>query len=396
MNLEQQTIAAYQALFSSRYEHIVFAPGRVNIIGDHTDYNDGFVLPAAINFGTWVAGSKRNDNEFHIVAKDISDQVIVFNLGDIHFNEEHPWANYPMGCVKYLLASGFEIGGANLVISGNIPRGAGLSSSASLEIAVLKCLTQLFQLSLDGVKAALIGQQAENNFVGCNCGIMDQLISALGQKDSAMLLDCRSLAYQYADIPDDLAIVIIDSAVKRGLVDSEYNTRREQCNTAAKLCGKESLRDLSLNELISAETKLSATLYKRALHVVSESIRTESALKALQENDLATLSELMKRSHYSLKNNFAVTTPEIDYLVDIISTEVGEQGGVRMTGGGFGGCVVALVKKSLVPSVFSAVESKYYKRTKLTAKIFQCSALNGAFYDVAAADVTDTNARREA
>lgn len=365
--------------FGSQPELVSHAPGRVNLIGDHTDYNDGFVLPAAINFGTDISASKRDDRTVCVYAHDCGEQTVSFSLDDIQFDQQSMWVNYVAGTLKVLMESFGDIKGANLVVSGNVPQGAGLSSSASFEIAVLKTYAQLYGLELSGIEAALKGQKAENTFVGCNCGIMDQLISAMGKAQHAMLLDCRSLTFQHAPIPDSLSIVIVNSNVKRGLVDSEYNQRREQCEQVAKFFGIKALRDLSLGELQSAEQDLEPILYRRAKHVVTENARTEAALQALKNQDMRLLSKLMKASHNSLRDDFQVTTKEMDGLVAMIDNVLGSQGGVRMTGGGFGGCVVALAPKDLVAPLITRVESQYLSDFGLQPSIYLCSASQGAF-----------------
>ena len=338
-----------QDLFEAHFKHapdvVCHAPGRVNLIGDHTDYNDGFVLPAAINFGTDIAASKRGDNSVKVVAFDINNEQVSFTLSDIEFDENHSWSNYVRGVLKMLLVEFPQINGAELMVTGNVPQGAGLSSSASFEIAVIKTFTDLYQLPMDGVKAALIGQAAENNFVGCSCGIMDQLISALGKESHAMLLDCRSLTFKEAPLPEELNVLIVNSNVKRGLVDSEYNLRREQCETVARYFKRKALRDVSLSELEGQESNLDPVLYRRAKHVITENNRTEEALASLISNDIRRLSELMRQSHQSLKNDFEVTTPEMDFLADTLNKKLEGVGGARMTGGGFGwlcGCTCAI------------------------------------------------------
>jgi len=339
--------ALVQILFKQQFQDsaalVCHAPGRVNIIGDHTDYNDGFVLPAAINYGTTIAASKREDRIVKVYAHDCGQQINEFSLDDIIFDQEMMWSNYVKGTLQALMKKHPEIKGANLVVTGNVPQGAGLSSSASFEIAILKAFTQLYQLDLNGVNAALIGQQAENDFVGCNCGIMDQLISAMGQQGHAMLLDCKDLSFEDAPIPDDLTLFIVNSNVKRGLVDSAYNLRRQQCEAVAKYFGVSALREVTMEQLTAAEAEIEPELFKRARHVVSENARAVGTLKALKANDMATISAEMKASHISLRDDFEVTTKEMDGLVDMIDSVLGDQGGVRMTGGGFGGCVVALV-----------------------------------------------------
>lgn len=379
MSREQLVSDLYTQHFSAQPELVIHAPGRVNLIGDHTDYNDGFVLPAAINFGTDIAASKRDDRTICVYAHDCDQQTVGFSLDDIEFDQEHMWVNYVAGTLKVLMDSFPDIQGANLVVSGNVPQGAGLSSSASFEIAILKAFVELYGLELNGVEAALKGQKAENTFVGCNCGIMDQLISAMGQAQNAMLLDCRSLTFEDAPIPEDLSIFIVNSNVKRGLVDSEYNQRREQCEQVANFFGVKALRDVTIEQLESAEQDLEPILYRRAKHVVTENARTQAALTALQTGDIADLSKLMKASHESLRDDFQVTTKEMDGLVDIIAQVLGESGGVRMTGGGFGGCVVALTPTKLVEQLTDVVTNTYPSKFGLQPSIYICTASQGAF-----------------
>lgn len=382
----QENNALY-SYFKQRFEQeakiAAYAPGRVNLIGDHTDYNQGFVLPAAINFGTHVLACKRRDSLINVVALDINEQSVCFDLNDIQYDKTFTWSNYVRGVLLELLNLGFPLQGADILISGDVPQGAGLSSSASLEVALISAFAKLNQFELSGVEAAVTGQKVENNFVGCNCGIMDQLISALGKKSHAMMLDCRSLTYDYANLPEDMAIMIVNSNVKRELVDSEYNTRRAQCEQVAAFCHKKALRDVDLAELTAAKVTLDAInpeLYQRAHHVISENIRTQLALTALNQNDMRLLSDLMAQSHLSLKEDFAVTTPELDYLVELLSGTLGESGGARMTGGGFGGCVVAILPREMVDKAQAVIEQNYHQRTGLVADIYLCSAEQGAFY----------------
>jgi len=369
---------------------LVNAPGRVNLIGDHTDYNDGFVLPAAINVATTVAASPRADRKVNVVAVDCDNDSSLFSLDDIKPSTQRDWVNYIRGSLSELLTRYPEIKGANLVVSGDIPQGAGLSSSASLEIAILKTFSRLYHLDLDGISAAKLGQSAENNFVGCNCGIMDQLASACGKAGSAMLLDCRSLTQQFAAIPDGISIVIVNSNVKRGLVDSAYNERREQCEAVARFMEVPALRDVELSQLLKVEPSINKTLFRRARHVITENERTIKALEALSKQDMASLSQLMSESHWSLRDDFEVTVSEVDYLVDIISDVIQDKGGVRMTGGGFGGCVVALVPDELVSQVRIAVQEKYKKETGIEASIYLCTSESGAFAEAVLASTSAT------
>ena len=378
---EQQALVEqlFEQQFKRSAELVCHAPGRVNIIGDHTDYNDGFVLPAAINYGTTIAASRREDKIIKVYAHDCDQQINEFSLDDISFDQQMMWSNYVRGTLQALMKKHPEIKGANLVVTGNVPQGAGLSSSASFEIAILKAFAQLYQLDLDGVNAALIGQQAENDFVGCNCGIMDQLISAMGQQGHAMLLDCKDLSFENAPIPDDLTLFIVNSNVKRGLVDSAYNLRRQQCEAVAKYFGVSALREVTMAQLNAAEKEIEPELFKRARHVVSENTRAVNTLKALKTNDMATISAEMKASHISLRDDFEVTTKEMDGLVEMIDSVLGAKGGVRMTGGGFGGCVVALVPNNLVTKVTDIINSKYEQEFGLSPSIYHCTASQGAF-----------------
>ncbi|WP_286232927.1 galactokinase [Thalassotalea sediminis] len=372
-----------EVLFQQCYQHepdvVCHAPARVNIIGDHTDYNDGFVFPAAIDCGTTIAASKREDQLVKVYSHDFGQSSTEFVLNQFSFDTEHMWCNYIKGSVQALMEKYPNLRGANIVVTGNVAQGAGLSSSASFEMAILKTFTSLYQLDLDGVTAAQMGQQAENEYVGCNCGIMDQLISAMGKKDHAMLLDCRDLSFEDAPIDEGLSLLVINSNVKRGLVDSEYNLRREQCEQVADHFNCKALRDVTLSQLIAEKDKLSEVLFRRAKHVITENERTVAALAAFKASNMPALSQLMAESHQSLRDDFEVTTKEMDGLVDIVSEQIGNQGGVRMTGGGFGGCVVVIMPKDLVDTVIEQVNIQYPQRFGLVADIYICHASQGAF-----------------
>ena len=378
--MDNQVLSSkFEAQYGEAPALIAHAPGRVNIIGEHTDYNEGFVFPAAINFGTWVAATKRADNDIVVTAMDYENQQNQFSLSDINYDEEQGWANYVRGVVKVLKEAIPDFGGANLLVTGNVPQGAGLSSSASFEVAILKALSALYELPLDGVQAALLGQKAENTFVGCSCGIMDQLISAMGNEGMAMLLDCQSLAIEHSPLPDSHQIVIINSNVKRGLVDSEYNLRRQQCEQGASLLGVSSLREATMEMLEGAKAHMPEVVYRRAKHIVTENARTLAASQALKAGDIETVSEAMAQSHISMRDDFEITVRPIDYLVEIIGEVLGKSGGVRMTGGGFGGCVVALVPTDKVEAVKQVVADKYSDETGYSADIYVCTATQGAF-----------------
>ncbi|MGL6172697.1 galactokinase [Vibrio misgurnus] len=378
-DLIQNVQTSFEQEFGYAPSHIVQAPGRVNLIGEHTDYNDGFVLPCAINYQTVVAAAKRDDHLVRVISIDYGNALDEFDLSqEITFQADKMWANYIRGVVKCLLARGHSLSGVDLAVSGNVPQGAGLSSSAALEVVIGQTFKELFNLAISQADIALNGQQAENEFVGCNCGIMDQMISAQARANHAMLLDCRSLETQAVPMPEEMAVVIINSNKKRGLVDSEYNTRRQQCEAAARIFGVKALRDVSLEQFVAQEAQLEATVAKRARHVITENLRTLEAARALGENDLRRMGELMAESHASMRDDFEITVPEIDILVEMVKQVIGEQGGVRMTGGGFGGCVVALVPRTLVDKVTATVEANYQQATGLSAAIYVCQSTQGA------------------
>ncbi|WP_318402506.1 galactokinase [Photobacterium leiognathi] len=370
---------AFTAVLGYQPSHLIQAPGRVNLIGEHTDYNDGFVLPCAINYQTVVAAAPRTDNIIRVVSVDYDNATDEFDLTQpIEFQQDKMWANYIRGVVKCLLERGFTFTGADIAVTGNVPQGAGLSSSAALEVVIGQTFKVLYNLEISQANIALNGQQAENQFVGCNCGIMDQMISAEGRENHAMLLDCRSLETQAVSMPEDMAVMIINSNKKRGLVDSEYNTRRQQCEEAARIFGVKALRDVTIKQFNAKAHELDELVAKRARHVITENDRTVEAATALRNHDMKLMAELMAQSHASMRDDFEITVFEVDTLVEIVKDVIGEQGGVRMTGGGFGGCIVALVPPTLVNEVKAAVEAKYQAATGLKESIYVCQAKDGA------------------
>ncbi|MBN6043861.1 galactokinase [Citrobacter sp. ku-bf4] len=379
MSLKENTQSLFTEIFGYPATHTIQAPGRVNLIGEHTDYNDGFVLPCAIDYQTVISCAARNDRLIRVIAADYDNQTDEFSLdAPIVTHDSQQWANYVRGVVKHLLKRDSSFGGADLVISGNVPQGAGLSSSASLEVAVGTVFQQLYHLPLDGAQIALNGQEAENQFVGCNCGIMDQLISALGKKDHALLIDCRTLGTKAVSMPQGVAIVIINSNFKRTLVGSEYNTRRQQCETGARFFQQPALRDVSLDAFNAVANELDPLVAKRVRHVLTENARTVEAASALEKGDLQRMGQLMAESHASMRDDFEITVPQIDTLVDIVKATIGEKGGVRMTGGGFGGCVVALLPEALVPAVQQAVAEQYEAKTGIKETFYVCKPSQGA------------------
>lgn len=350
--------ALFRQSFGAAPELVARAPGRVNLIGEHTDYNDGFVLPCAISRQTMVAGRRRGDGQVRIVAGDLGGATAAFSLAEpIVADSAAPWSNYIRGVADGLIDAGLDLPGADLAVIGDMPQGAGLSSSAALENAAGLALAALAgQPDFDRTRLALVGQRAEHRFAGCLCGIMDQLVSARAVQGAALLIDCRSLECTPVALPDDLAVMIVHSGVERGLVDGEYNLRRQQCEAAARHFGVNALRDLAE---LPEQGGLDPVAYARARHVVGENARTLLAARALRGGDLADLGELMAQSHAAMRDDFQITLPAIDGLVALLCQAIGGRGGARMTGGGFGGAVVALLPAGEVERVRAAVLAGY-------------------------------------
>jgi galactokinase len=363
MNAQDQALLdrvtnSFAVQFGHAPDLVVRAPGRVNLIGEHTDYNDGFVLPCAIGSANMVAISKRDDDRVDVVAADFDDAQDSFALTPpAERNLSQPWADYVRGTLLALQNDGRALSGAKIAIAGNLPKGAGLSSSAALAVAVGKANLALNGIDIDNRRLAQIAQKAECDFVGTQCGIMDQLISAQGKADHALLIDCRSLEVTDILIPDDVAIMIVHSGVTRGLVDGHYNERRRQCEAAAAAMGVSALRDADLDNLAAAN--LDAVTTARARHVITENQRTLDAADALAKSDLVTLGALMAQSHASMRDDFEITIPAIDDLVALLQNAIGDQGGARMTGGGFGGAAVAIMPRARAADVQASIKAAY-------------------------------------
>jgi galactokinase len=355
--------AAFVAAFGTQPDVITRAPGRVNLIGEHTDYNDGFVLPCAISYQTMVAIRKREDGVVNIIAEDLKGARNSLRLDQpILPDAEAPWSNYVRGMIALMQQDGLALPGADITILGNMPQGAGLSSSAALENAIgLAYAALIGRADIDRNRLAELGQLTEHRFAGCNCGIMDQLVSARAEAGAALLIDCRTLTSKPVAIPVDVAIMIVHSGVSRGLVDGAYNERREQCENAAAHYGVKALRDLDVATLNVGQAGLDPIAFRRARHVVTENQRTLDAVAALATGKLSALGPLMAQSHISMRDDFEITHPAIDQLVGILTDAIGDEGGARMTGGGFGGSVVAIMKRNRVDAV-SALVREHYQR----------------------------------
>ena len=374
MKVLERVLQEYKKRFSGDPVWITKSPGRVNLIGEHTDYNDGFVLPMAINYATWVAFSPRSDGKVITTALDL-DESLEFDLNSIE-KKGNDWREYIKGVAWALQQDGQQLTGWQGVFSGNVPIGAGLSSSASLELALARAFSLVSGFNWDPVQMALSCQKAENLWVGVSSGIMDQMIVASGKKDFALMIDCRSLDTKQVPLPQNTQIVILDTNTRRGLVDSAYNERREQCELVARHFEVKALRDINLDQLEKEKKQLDPLLYQRAKHVVSENQRVLKAVDALSAGDTRSFGILMNASHISMSDDFEISRKEMDQMVEIAQGQPGCFG-ARMTGGGFGGCAVALVENDQVETFSNETQQKYLEKTGLDAKIYTSYATNG-------------------
>ena len=363
-----------------------FSPGRVNLIGEHTDYNGGFVFPCALDFGTYAVVKKREDKIFRMYSKNFENLgIIEFNLDNLVYEKKDDWANYPKGVVKTFLDRNYKIDcGFDILFFGNIPNGAGLSSSASIEVLTAVILKDLFKLDVDMVEMVKICQATENNFIGVNCGIMDQFAVGMGKKDNAILLDCNTLKYEYVPVKlKNMSIVIANTNKKRGLADSKYNARRADCQEAVKTLNKNGVNIKYLGELTVAEFEkvkhflTNEDQLKRATHAVTENERAKIAVEFLKKDNIAEFGKLMNKSHMSLRDDYEVTGSELDSLVEAAWKEKGTVGS-RMTGAGFGGCTVSIVENDYVDSFIKNVGKKYKEKTGLEASFYIANIGDGA------------------
>lgn len=356
------------------------APGRVNLIGEHTDYNGGFVLPAALDFFCLVAASRRSDAQLAVYSENFNE-VVHLDLRQEALRRAGTWGDYPAGVAWALLDAGFALRGANLYIRGEVPLGAGLSSSAALEVAVGYALLDLAGIEIDLRQLPKLCQRAENEFVGARVGIMDQFVACHGRAGNALLLDCRSLESQLVPIPSGISLVLCNTMVEHELASNEYNVRRAQCEEGVRLLaavnqGISSLRDVTPQILESNKTRLPGVIYRRCRHVVSENARTLSAVAALRQGDLARVGELMLASHRSLRDDYEVSCAELDLLVELAGQQPGIIG-ARMTGGGFGGCTVNLVRTEAATDFTEQIASAYHARTGRRPEIYLSQTASG-------------------
>ena len=356
------------------------APGRVNLIGEHTDYNDGFVLPVAIGFSCWAAASPRDDEKL-VIHSQAHNETVETSLDVNQLHASRKWSDYPFGIAWVLQTSGYPLRGANLVVSGDIPLGAGLSSSAAFEIAVACCLLDLSGHTIERTKLAQLAQRAENEFVGARCGIMDQFICCHGRAGHALMLDCRTLDHRLVAFPGDLRLVVCNTMVTHEHGQGEYNVRRRQCEEgvqrlSAVLPGIRALRDVSLRELEKHADLLPDVIYRRCRHVITENERAERTVVALDRGDSAALGKLMAESHRSLRDDYQVSCAELDLMVELANQREGICG-ARMTGGGFGGCTVNLVRRADADAFGRGIAKDYHDATGRQPEIYICDASQG-------------------
>ena len=360
--------------FGTKSSIIVRSPGRVNLIGEHTDYNDGFVLPLAIDRATWLAVNPRTDNRVRLYSTDFKESA-EFSLADLMTNKPD-WAEYAKGTAEQLLGEEFTLRGFDAVIATDVPVGAGLSSSSSFSLGIARAFHAVSGFPWDPAMMALLCQRVEKVRMGVNCGIMDQLIIATALDGQAMQLDCRSLTTKTAPLPVGYAIVILDTRKSRTLAGSAYNVRRAQCETAAQFFGAKALRDVSVAQIIAAKGKLDPLIWRRAHHVVTENDRVEQALVAMHAGDAVKLGQLMNASHESLRADYEVSCDELDEITALARTQPGCVG-ARMSGAGFGGCGVALVKAEQAAALATIVAAGYQKRFGVAPAIYVTKASAG-------------------
>jgi len=373
--LQDSVTAGFSERFDAAPQLIIRAPGRVNLIGEHTDYNDGFVLPMAIDRAVWIALRPREDRCVFVRSLE-KDKPTDFNLDEIQHLDEG-WSEYVKGMASMLQQAGYDLKGWEGVLSSDVPVGSGLSSSAALEMAVGCAFAAVSDFPFDGVKMARLGQKTENEWVGANTGIMDQMISANGRTGYALLIDCRDLSMESIPLPEKTTVIIMDTMTRHSHTDSGYNERRASCEKAADIFGVSHLRDVSFDQFQDNSYKLDDITCRRARHIVTENQRVLAAVQAMKAGDAATMGSLMNASHASLRDDFEVTNDALDTMAQIAQAQSGCYG-ARMTGGGFGGCAVALVDDARAKTFATAVAQQYESATGLEPLVYICQATEGA------------------
>lgn len=372
----------FLSIFDENPQLIIASPGRINIIGEHTDYNEGFVLPAAIDKAVYFGVSLSKDESCHFYALDINEDFET-SVQKITHTSDKSWANYLMGVINEVqLQSGILPKGINIIFSSTLPSGAGMSSSAAIENGIAIALNELFGLKMSPLDMVQLSQRAENNFVGMKCGVMDMFASMMGQAQQVIRIDCRDFSYEYYPfISDDLAFVLCNTGIKHALVDSEYNTRRAECEEGIKVLQNigfsiHSLRDTNMEELREHQAEFRPVVWLRCKYVVEEIIRVEEACEALKNNDFVRLGKLMFTTHEGLSNEYEVSCKELDFLVTE-AQKYPEVFGSRMMGGGFGGCTINLIEKKAIPTFLEKIGAAYEKEFQIKMEAYIASPSQG-------------------
>lgn len=381
---EESAVARVTAQYRERFgvpALVSRAPGRVNLIGEHTDYNEGFVMPGAIAAYTWVAAGARADRELKAFSSRYEEEIAL-SLDDLDGPPRKHWSDFIRGVAATLQSAGHKLAGANLVVYGEVPLGAGLSSSASLEVAVALALTQLAGVAVPRLELAGLCQKAEHDYVGTRCGLMDQFAVSFGVAGHALMLDCRSLEYKLLPVPQDVCLVVCNSMVRHDLASGEYNLRRRDCETGLRLLKEHlppigALRDVTMEDLERHKQVLPQTVYRRCRHVVAENGRVLKACGALEAEDVEQFGRLMRESHASLRDDYEVSCQELDLLVELASSFDGVYG-ARMMGGGFGGCTINLVRAQCAAAFQSNITQAYFKKTGIAPEVSVCELAQGA------------------
>lgn len=379
MNISVSVQKKFEELYNEK-PLLIRSPGRVNLIGEHTDYNEGFVLPAAIDKAIYFAISPRDDEKCNLFALDMNDSF-QFSVSNLQFSEKH-WPNYLMGVVDQILKMGYNLKGFNCVFGGDIPIGAGMSSSAAIEAGLAFALNHIFNFGMDKLTLVKLAQKAENEFVGVKCGIMDQYINIFGKYGNVLRIDCRSLEYDYFPFEyKEISIVLFDTGVSHSLASSEYNQRRKECTLGVELIKKDhsqikSLRDVTLAMLNDYKNKLDSKIFRRCKYVVEENDRILKACNSLKEKNLSEFGSFMYATHEGLSKDYEVSCKELDYLVELTTENPGIYGS-RMMGGGFGGCTINLIENNLIEETKENFSNKYKQKFNIDLKTYITSISNG-------------------
>jgi len=375
--MRETVLQTYQNQYGTAPRYIVRAPGRVNLIGDHTDYQDGFVMPMAVDRAVWVACAPRSDGQIRLHSIDYGGQTVTFSQDRLQDPNLPHWSRYVCGGWWLLGGKGYALPGADIVIGSDVPQGGGMSSSAAIGVAVIEMGFALLEIAKSQVEKALLAVEIEHQFIGMPCGVLDQMASAAALHQSAMVLDCRSLETQPVRVPDDLSVVVMNTMKARELTESGYALRREESEEAARILGVPMLRDATLGMIENAKTALGELRYRRSRHIITENTRVLAMQTALEKNDRVEIRALLNASHTSLRDDYQVSCAELDVMSALAQAHPACFG-ARMMGGGFGGCAVGLVQNSAVDTLLDAIAPRYQQQTGLQPEFYVCHPAGGS------------------